>query len=157
MPQTTPRIKVDAVQSMGAEVVLAGDSYDEAKAHCDTLVAQTGMTFIHPFDDPLVIAGQGTIGAEILRHSQDRLSAVFVPVGGGGLIAGIAGYIKALRPDVKIIGVEPFEADAMYRRSRSAGACSSITSASSRTASRCARSASGRSRSCGRRWTKSCA
>ena len=73
------------------------------------------MTFIHPFDDPLVIAGQGTIGAEILRHSQDRLSAVFVPVGGGGLIAGIAGYIKALRPDVKIIGVEPFEADAMYR------------------------------------------
>ena len=115
MPQTTPRIKVDAVRSMGAEVVLAGDSYDEAKAHCDTIVAETGMTFIHPFDDPLVIAGQGTIGAEILRHSQDRLSAVFVPVGGGGLIAGIAGYIKALRPDVKIIGVEPFEADAMYR------------------------------------------
>ncbi|HVQ12109.1 MAG TPA: threonine ammonia-lyase, biosynthetic, partial [Vicinamibacterales bacterium] len=115
MPQTTPRIKVDAVQSMGAEVVLAGDSYDQAKAHCDTLVAQTGMAFIHPFDDPLVLAGQGTIGAEILRHSQDRLSAVFVPVGGGGLIAGIAGYIKSLRPDVKVIGVEPFEADAMYR------------------------------------------
>jgi len=115
MPQTTPRIKVDAVQSMGAEVVLAGDSYDQAKAHCDTLVAQTGMTFIHPFDDPLVIAGQGTIGAEIIRHSQDRLSAVFVPVGGGGLVAGIAGYIKSLRPDVKMIGVEPFEADAMYR------------------------------------------
>jgi threonine dehydratase len=100
---------------MGAEVVLAGDSYDQAKAHCDTLVAQTGMTFIHPFDDPLVLAGQGTIGAEILRHSQERLSAVFVPVGGGGLIAGIAGYIKSLRPDVKMIGVEPFEADAMYR------------------------------------------
>ena len=115
MPQTTPRIKVDAVRSMGAEVVLAGDSYNEAKAHCDTLVDQTGMTFIHPFDDPLVIAGQGTIGAEILRHSQERLSAVFVPVGGGGLIAGIAGYIKSLRPDVKLIGVEPFEADAMYR------------------------------------------
>ena len=115
MPQTTPRIKVDAVQSMGAEVVLAGDSYDQAKAHCDTLVAQTGMTFIHPFDDPLVIAGQGTIGAEIVRHSQDQLSAVFVPVGGGGLIAGISGYIKSLRPDVKVIGVEPFEADAMYR------------------------------------------
>jgi threonine dehydratase len=115
MPQTTPRIKVDAVRSMGAEVVLAGDSYDQAKTHCDTLVTQTGMTFIHPFDDPLVIAGQGTIGAEILRHSQDRLSAVFVPVGGGGLIAGIAGYIKSLRPDVKLIGVEPFEADAMYR------------------------------------------
>jgi threonine dehydratase len=115
MPQTTPRIKVDAVRAMGAEVVLWGDSYTDAKAHCDTLVAETGMTFIHPFDDPLVIAGQGTIGAEILRHSQDRLSAVFVPVGGGGLIAGIAGYIKALRPDVRIIGVEPFEADAMYR------------------------------------------
>ena len=115
MPQTTPRIKVDAVRAMGAEVVLAGDSYGDAKAHCDTLVVQTGMTFIHPFDDPLVIAGQGTIGAEILRHSQDHLSAVFVPVGGGGLIAGIAGYIKALRPDVKVIGVEPFEADAMYR------------------------------------------
>jgi threonine dehydratase len=115
MPQTTPRIKVDAVRSMGAEVVLAGDSYNEAKAHCDTLVDETGMTFIHPFDDPLVIAGQGTIGAEILRHSQERLSAVFVPVGGGGLIAGIAGYIKSLRPDVTLIGVEPFEADAMYR------------------------------------------
>jgi len=115
MPQTTPRIKVDAVRSMGAEVVLAGDSYNEAKVHCDTLVGETGMTFIHPFDDPLVIAGQGTIGAEILRHSQDELSAVFVPVGGGGLIAGIAGYIKSLRPDVKVVGVEPFEADAMYR------------------------------------------
>jgi threonine dehydratase len=115
MPQTTPRIKVDAVRAMGAEVVLAGDTYGDAKAHCDTLVAQTGMTFIHPYDDPLVIAGQGTIGAEILRHSQDHLSAVFVPIGGGGLIAGIAGYIKALRPDVKVIGVEPFEADAMYR------------------------------------------
>jgi threonine dehydratase len=115
MPQTTPLIKVDAVSAMGAEVVLAGDSYADAKAHCDAIVAETGMTFIHPFDDPLVIAGQGTIGAEILRHSQDRLSAVFVPVGGGGLIAGIAGYIKALRPDVQIVGVEPFEADAMYR------------------------------------------
>jgi threonine dehydratase len=106
---------VDAVLSMGAEVVLSGDSYADAKAHCDTLVAETGLTFIHPFDDPLVIAGQGTIGAEILQRSQDRLDAVFVPVGGGGLIAGIAGYIKALRPDVKIVGVEPFEADAMYQ------------------------------------------
>ena len=115
MPQTTPQIKVDAVRAMGAEVVLSGDSYAEAKEHCDAIVAESGMTFIHPFDDPLVIAGQGTVGAEILRHSRDRLSAVFVPVGGGGLIAGIAGYIKALHPDVKIIGVEPFEADAMYR------------------------------------------
>ena len=115
MPQTTPQIKGDAVRSMGAEVVLSGDSYGDAKTHCDTLVAETGLTFIHPFDDPLVIAGQGTIGAEILRHSQDRLTAVFVPVGGGGLIAGIAGYLKVLRPDVKVIGVEPFEADAMYQ------------------------------------------
>jgi threonine dehydratase len=115
MPQTTPRIKVDAVSAMGAEVVLSGDTYGEAKAYCDTLAAQTGMTFIHPYDDPLVIAGQGTIGAEILRHSQDHLSAVFVPVGGGGLIAGIAGYIKALRPVVKVIGVEPVDADAMYQ------------------------------------------
>ncbi len=115
MPQTTPSIKVDAVRAMGAEVVLSGDTYGDAKAHCDTMVGQTGMTLIHPYDDPLVIAGQGTIGAEILRHSQDHLSAVFVPIGGGGLIAGIAGYIKALRPDIKVIGVEPFEADAMYR------------------------------------------
>ncbi|MEQ1574032.1 MAG: threonine ammonia-lyase, biosynthetic [Vicinamibacterales bacterium] len=115
MPQTTPTIKVEAVKGMGAEVVLAGDSYFEAAAVCRSLVADTGMTFIHPFDDPLVIAGQGTIGAEILRHSQETLSAVFVPVGGGGLIAGIAGYIKALRPEVRFVGVEPFEADAMYR------------------------------------------
>ena len=115
MPQTTPQIKVDAVRSMGAQVELSGDSYADAKIRCDELIAETGRTFIHAFDDPLVIAGQGTIGKEILEHGQDRLSAVFVPVGGGGLIAGIAGYIKALRPDVKVIGVEPFEADAMYQ------------------------------------------
>jgi threonine dehydratase len=115
MPQTTPQIKVDAVRAMGATVELAGDSYSDAQAHCDTVVKATGLTFIHPFDDRLVIAGQGTIGAEILRHSQDRLSAVFVPVGGGGLIAGIAGYLKSLRPDVKVIGVEPYESDAMYQ------------------------------------------
>jgi len=115
MPQTTPQIKVDAVRAMGADVVLAGDSYADAKAQCDVLAAETGLTFIHPFDDPLVIAGQGTIGAEILQHSQDRPFVVFVPVGGGGLIAGIAGYLKVLRPDVKVIGVEPFEADAMYQ------------------------------------------
>jgi len=115
MPQTTPQIKVDAVRSMEAEVVLIGDSYADAQAHCDQLITQTGMTFVHPFDDPLVIAGQGTVGAEILRHSQDSLSVVFVPVGGGGLISGIAGYIKSLRPDIKVIGVEAFEADAMYR------------------------------------------
>ena len=115
MPQTTPSIKVEAVKRLGSEVVLSGDNYSDAKAHCDRLVAETGMTFIHPFDDPLVIAGQGTVGAEILRHSQDRVSTVFVPVGGGGLIAGIAGYIKAVRPDIRVIGVEPFEADAMFQ------------------------------------------
>jgi threonine dehydratase len=106
---------VDAVRAMGAEVVLVGDSFADAKAHSDTMVAETGRTFIHPFDDPLVIAGQGTIGAEILSHSQDGPTVVFVPVGGGGLIAGIAGYLRQLRPDVKVIGVEPVEADAMYQ------------------------------------------
>ncbi len=115
MPKTTPEIKVDAVRAMGAEVVLAGDSYSEAKSHCDGLVAETGLSFVHPFDDPLVIAGQGTVGEEILRQSHGRLDAVFVPVGGGGLIAGVAGYVKALLPGVKVLGVEPFEADAMYR------------------------------------------
>ena len=115
MPKTTPEIKVEAVRGMGAEVVLAGDSYSEAKAHCDGLVAETGLAFVHPFDDPLVIAGQGTIGEEILRQCHGRMDAVFVPVGGGGLIAGVAGYLKAVMPGVKVIGVEPFEADAMYR------------------------------------------
>src|SRR5215831_13512907 len=115
MPKTTPEIKVEAVRAMGAEVVLSGDSYSEAQLRCDALVAETGLAFVHPFEDPLVIAGQGTIGAEILRQSQGRLDAVFVPVGGGGLVAGIAGYLKALMPAVKIVGVEPFEADAMWR------------------------------------------
>ena len=113
MPQTTPAIKVEAVRDLGAEVVLAGDSYTEAQGHCDEIGPATGLTFIHPFDDPLVIAGQGTIGLEIVRHSQDNLSAVFVPVGGGGLIAGIGSYIKALMPAVRIVGVEPVDADAM--------------------------------------------
>jgi threonine dehydratase len=115
MPKTTPEIKVEAVKAMGAEVVLSGDSYSEAQLRCDALVAETGLAFVHPFEDPLVIAGQGTIGAEILRQSQGRLDAVFVPVGGGGLAAGVAGYLKALMPSVRVIGVEPFEADAMWR------------------------------------------
>jgi len=115
MPQTTPEIKVQAVREMGAEVVLAGDSYADAQAHCDGIVRSSGFTFVHPFDDPLVIAGQGTIGNEILRHRLGDVSAVFVPVGGGGLIAGIASYVKALRPDVRMIGVEPYEADAMFQ------------------------------------------
>lgn len=115
MPKTTPEIKVGAVEAMGAEVVLAGDSYSDAQAHCDTLVQERGLSFIHPFDDPLVIAGQGTIGEEILRQARGHLDAVFVPVGGGGLLAGVAGYIKTLMPGVQILGVEPYEADAMYR------------------------------------------
>ncbi len=115
MPQTTPEIKVDAVREMGAEVVLRGDTYADAKAHCDELAVSTGLAFVHPFDDPLVIAGQGTIGNEILRHRLGDISAIFVPVGGGGLIAGIASYLKAVRPAIRVIGVEPFEADAMFR------------------------------------------
>ena len=115
MPQTTPEIKVDAVRDLGAEVILAGDSYADAKARCDELVQSTGLTFVHPFDDPHVIAGQGTVAHEILRHKLGDVSAIFVPVGGGGLIAGIASYVKLVRPGVRVIGVEPFEADAMYQ------------------------------------------
>ena len=115
MPRTTPEIKVEAVRDLGAEIVLHGDSYSEAQARCDDLVEATGMTFVHPFDDVLVIAGQGTIGLELLRHRLGHVSAVFVPVGGGGLIAGIASYVKAVRPEIAVIGVEPFEADAMYQ------------------------------------------
>jgi len=115
MPVTTPRIKIAAVEGYGAEVVLHGDSYSEAADHCDRLVAENGMTFIHPFDDELVIAGQGTVADELLRQSAGRLDAVFVPVGGGGLIAGMAAYLKALCPEVRIIGVEPVDSDAMAR------------------------------------------
>jgi threonine dehydratase len=120
MPQTTPEIKVQAVRDLGAEVVLAGDSYADAKQRCDEVQASTGLVVIPPFDDPLVIAGQGTIGDELLRQSQRSLDAVFVAVGGGGLIAGIGSYIKSLMPGVRIIGVEPREADAM-RQSLEAG------------------------------------
>jgi threonine dehydratase len=115
MPQTTPDIKVEAVRELGAEVVLCGDTYADAEARAEMLAAEGGLTFVHPFDDPLVIAGQGTVGEEILRQAHGRLGAVFVPVGGGGLVAGIAGYVKALMPQVRIVGVEPYEADAMYR------------------------------------------
>lgn len=115
MPRTTPEIKVDAVRSLGGSVVLHGDNYDAAYEHALGLGEKRSLTFIHPYDDPDVIAGQGTIGVEILKQHSGRLDAVFVPVGGGGLIAGIGVYIKALRPEVKIIGVEPEEADAMAR------------------------------------------
>ncbi|MEO8717957.1 MAG: threonine ammonia-lyase, biosynthetic, partial [Burkholderiales bacterium] len=115
MPLTTPRIKVDAVAARGARVVLHGDSYDEAYAHAMRLKRRGGLTFVHPYDDPDVIAGQGTIGMEILRQSERAIDAVFVAVGGGGLIAGIASYLKHLRPGIRVIGVEPDDADAMTR------------------------------------------
>ncbi|MEO8682223.1 MAG: threonine ammonia-lyase, biosynthetic, partial [Vicinamibacterales bacterium] len=115
MPRTTPEIKVAAVRDLGAEIALVGDTYADAYAHCLALAAATGMSLVHSFDDPLVIAGQGTIALELLRHRLGHVDAVFVPVGGGGLIAGIASYIKAVRPEIRIIGVEPFEADAMFQ------------------------------------------
>lgn len=115
MPATTPQIKVDAVAGRGAKVVLHGDSYSDAYEHAMTLVKQHKLTFVHPYDDPDVIAGQGTIGMEILRQHSKPIHAIFVPVGGGGLIAGIAAYIKRLKPEIKIIGVEPVDADAMYQ------------------------------------------
>jgi len=113
MPRTTPEIKVEAVRALGAEVVLEGDRYDEAQRYCQRLAAETGMAFVHPFDDPLVIAGQGTIGVELVRQSPRDLAAVFVPVGGGGLMAGIGAYLAAVAPDIRVIGVEPVDSDAM--------------------------------------------
>ncbi|MEZ5614567.1 MAG: threonine ammonia-lyase, biosynthetic [Rhodocyclaceae bacterium] len=115
MPVTTPQIKINAVAARGAEVVLAGDAYDEAYRHALELEKKRRMTFVHPYDDPEVIAGQGTIGMEILRQHTRPIHAIFVPVGGGGLIAGIGAYVKRLRPDIRVIGVEPVEADAMAR------------------------------------------
>ena len=113
MPQTTPAIKVDAVKSYGAQVVLTGDTYDEACAYAYKLAEQQHLDFIHPYDDPAVIAGQGTIGMEIYRQHADPIDAIFVPVGGGGLIAGIAMFSKYLRPETKVIGVEPEDAACM--------------------------------------------
>src|SRR6185312_13593457 len=115
MPLTTPEIKVKAVQSYGAEAVLYGDAYDVAYTHACALAKRKKLTFIHPYDDPDVIAGQGTVGMEILRQHAGPLEAIFVPVGGGGLIAGIATYVKFARPKVKIIGVEPDDADSLYQ------------------------------------------
>lgn len=112
MPRTTPGIKVEAVKWWGAEVELAGDSYSDAAEHCQQRAKETGRTYIHPFDDPLVIAGQGTIGREILEQLPG-VTHIFVPVGGGGLIAGIAQYLKALRPDVQIISVEPEDSNVL--------------------------------------------
>ncbi|MDY7003187.1 MAG: threonine ammonia-lyase, biosynthetic [Cyanobacteriota bacterium] len=113
MPITTPQLKVNAVKARGGEVILYGETYDEACSYAHQLEAEKGLTFIHPFDDPYVIAGQGTIGMEILRQYQKPIHAIFVAIGGGGLISGIAAYVKRLRPEIKIIGVEPVDADAM--------------------------------------------
>ncbi|MGW8310170.1 MAG: threonine ammonia-lyase, biosynthetic [Thiogranum sp.] len=118
MPRTTPRIKVKAVQALGGKTLLHGDTYDEACAQALELADERGMVFIHPYDDPEVIAGQGTIAMELLQQHRDPLDAVFVPIGGGGLIAGIGAYIKALRPEVRVIGVEPDDAPSMYEALR---------------------------------------
>jgi len=114
MPKTTPPIKIEAVKNLGAKTAIHGDTYDEAYAHALKLAEDRDMTFIHPYDDPEVIAGQGTVGMEILHQHTGDIHAIFVPVGGGGLIAGIAAYTKYLYPQIKVIGVEPDEAPSMY-------------------------------------------
>ena len=115
MPTTTPQLKVDAVRGLGGEVVLFGDSYSDAYTHAAALEKKQGLTFVHPFDDPDVIAGQGTIAMEMLRQHQGPLHAVFVAIGGGGLISGVANYIKAVRPEIKVIGVQMNDSDAMMQ------------------------------------------
>lgn len=115
MPVTTPQIKVDAVTSRGAEAILHGDSYSDAYTYALELKQQQKLTFVHPYDDPDVIAGQGTIGMEILRQHSHPIHAIFAPIGGGGLISGVAAYVKAVRPEIRVIGVQPVESDAMSR------------------------------------------
>jgi threonine dehydratase len=118
MPQTTPNIKVSAVRDLGGEVVLHGDDYDSAYEHAQSIVRERNLAFVHPFDDPDVIAGQGTVAVEILRQSRGEVDAIFVPVGGGGLISGIAVYAKYFNPKIRIIGVEPVDAAAMHHSLR---------------------------------------
>jgi threonine dehydratase len=118
MPVTTPQVKIDAVRALGGEVVLTGESYSDAAAAASGLQAREGLTFVHPFDDPDVIAGQGTIGMEILRQHQGPIHAIFVAIGGGGLAAGIAAYVKQVRPDIRVIGVQTTDSDAMARSIR---------------------------------------
>jgi threonine dehydratase len=115
MPATTPAIKVEAVKARGGEAVLHGDSYTDAYNHAITLEKKHKLTFVHPFDDPDVIAGQGTVALEILRQHSGPIHAIFVPIGGGGLIAGVAAYVKAIRPEIKVIGVQTRDSDAMAR------------------------------------------
>jgi len=114
MPKTTPDIKVESVRQLGARIELHGNSYDQAHDHARAIAKKEQKVFIPPYDDPAVIAGQGTIAVEILRQHQGDIDAIFVPVGGGGLIAGIAAYVKAIRPEIKIIGVEPNDAASLY-------------------------------------------
>ncbi|WP_082858324.1 threonine ammonia-lyase, biosynthetic [Planctomyces sp. SH-PL62] len=118
MPVTTPSLKIDAVRALGGEVVLHGESYSDAHVHALELCEIHGYTFVHPFDDPDVIAGQGTIAMEILRQHQGPIHAVFAAIGGGGLISGVAAYIKAVRPEIKVIGVQTTDSDAMIRSVR---------------------------------------
>jgi threonine ammonia-lyase, biosynthetic, long form len=113
MPTTTPLIKVNAVRRLGGEVVLFGDGFDAARAHAAGLAERHGYVFVHPFDDPDVIAGQGTVGLELMRQHPGPIGAIYVPVGGGGLAAGIASFVKFLRPEIRVIGVEPEEAASM--------------------------------------------
>ena len=120
MPLTSPDVKVEAVGQWGADVRLQGDSFDGACEYATALARKEGKTMIHPFDDPAIIAGQGTVGLEILKQSATEINAIFVPIGGGGLAAGVALYVKQVRPDINIIGVEPEESDAMFQ-SRKAG------------------------------------
>ena len=115
MPLTTPQVKVDAVKALGGEVVLFGESFTDAYGHALELEKAQGLTFVHPFDDPDVIAGQGTIAMELLRQHPGPIDAIFVAIGGGGLISGVAAYVKALRPEIKIIGVQTTDSDAMLR------------------------------------------
>ncbi|MGD8525522.1 MAG: threonine ammonia-lyase, biosynthetic [Thioalkalispiraceae bacterium] len=114
MPKTTPEIKVESVRSHGAEVILHGNAYDDAYEHACQIVKEQGLTFVHPYDDPEIIAGQGTIGMEILKQQGDNIDAIFVPVGGGGLIAGVTAWVKGHYPHIKIIGVEPMDAGSLY-------------------------------------------
>jgi len=115
MPTTTPPIKVQTVRSLGARIVLHGDSYDDAYEHALHLSQEKGLTFVHPFDDPDVIAGQGTIAMEVLRQHEDPIDAVYIPVGGGGLIAGMAAYIKRVRPEIRVVGVEPEDTPTLHK------------------------------------------
>ena len=121
MPVTTPALKSDAVRALGGKVILHGDSYSDAYAHALELESRHQYVFVHPFNDPDVIAGQGTVGMEILRQHQHPIHAVFVAIGGGGLISGVAAYIKAVRPEIKVVGVQMTDSDAMIQSVKAVG------------------------------------